>query len=112
MRVALGEAGGDLGGREIGDFRALEAGDGAAIVARAATLRQLEAGAGEEGVSRSVMDLWRIPSLRATFIAGGIIGSAQDLFQFYMPVYGHAVGLSASAIGTVLGAVIASNAGY
>ena len=59
-------------------------------------------GAGEEGVSRSVMDLWRIPSLRATFIAGGIIGSAQDLFQFYMPVYGHSAGLSASAIGIVL----------
>ena len=53
----------------------------------------------------SVLELWRIPSLRATFIAGGIIGSAQDLFQFYMPVYGHAVGLSASAIGTVLGMV-------
>ena len=54
---------------------------------------------------KRVMDLWRIPALRATFIAGGIIGSAQDLFQFYMPVYGHAVGLSASAIGTVLGMV-------
>ena len=53
----------------------------------------------------SVLDLWRIPSLRSTFIAGGIIGSAQDLFQFYMPVYGHAVGLSASAIGTILGMV-------
>lgn len=52
-----------------------------------------------------VLDLWRIPQLRATFIAGAIIGSAQDLFQFYMPVYGHAVGLSASAIGTVLGMV-------
>ena len=61
--------------------------------------------AGEAGMSRSVLDLWRIPSLRATFIAGGIIGSAQDLFQFYMPVYGHAIGLSASAIGTVLGMV-------
>jgi MFS-type transporter involved in bile tolerance (Atg22 family) len=43
--------------------------------------------------------------LRSTFIAGAIIGSAQDLFQFYMPVYGHAVGLSASAIGAVLGMV-------
>jgi predicted MFS family arabinose efflux permease len=52
-----------------------------------------------------VLDLWRIPQLRSTFIAGAIIGSAQDLFQFYMPVYGHAVGLSASAIGTVLGMV-------
>ena len=54
---------------------------------------------------RKVMDLWRIPALRSTFIAGGIIGSAQDLFQFYLPVYGHAVGLSASAIGMVLGMV-------
>ncbi|MGH8637785.1 MAG: MFS transporter [Burkholderiales bacterium] len=52
-----------------------------------------------------VLDLWRIPRLRSTFVAGAIIGSAQDLFQFYMPVYGHAVGLSASAIGAVLGMV-------
>ena len=60
----------------------------------------------EEATTKpSVMDLWRIPALRSTFIAGGIIGSAQDLFQFYMPVYGHAVGLSASAIGTVIGMV-------
>lgn len=50
-----------------------------------------------------VLELWRLPELRSTFIAGAIIGSAQDLFQFYMPVYGHAVGLSASAIGTVVG---------
>ncbi len=61
--------------------------------------------AGEARTPKSVFDLWRIPALRATFIAGGIIGSAQDLFQFYMPVYGHAVGLSASAIGMVLGMV-------
>ncbi len=50
-----------------------------------------------------VLDLWRLPALRTTLIAGGVIGSAKDLFQFYMPVYGHAIGLSASAIGTVLG---------
>jgi predicted MFS family arabinose efflux permease len=51
----------------------------------------------------SVLDLWRIPSLRITIIAAGIVGSAQDLFQFYMPIYGHAIDLSASAIGTILG---------
>ena len=28
--------------------------------------------------------------------------TGQDLFQFYMPIYGHSVGLSASAIGVVL----------
>ncbi len=55
-----------------------------------------------------VMELLRIRELRATYIAGGIIGSAQNLFQFYMPVYGHSLGLSASAIGTVLGMVALS----
>jgi MFS family permease len=64
-----------------------------------------EEGKGDGEGRKSVFDLWRIPALRATFIAGAIIGSAQDLFQFYMPVYGHSVGLSASAIGTVLGMV-------
>ncbi len=48
-------------------------------------------------------DLWRIPSLRDTFIASGFISAGWDLFQFYFPVYGHSIGLSASAIGTVLG---------
>jgi len=57
------------------------------------------------GQHGSVVDLWRIADLRSTFIAGGIIGSAKDLFQFYLPIYGHGVGLSASAIGTVLSMV-------
>jgi MFS family permease len=52
---------------------------------------------------RKALDLWRIPVLRNTFIASGIISSAWDLFQFYLPVYGYSIGLSASAIGTVLG---------
>jgi predicted MFS family arabinose efflux permease len=51
----------------------------------------------------SVLELWRMPSLRITMIAAGIVGSAQDLFQFYMPIYGRAIDLSASAIGTILG---------
>jgi MFS family permease len=55
------------------------------------------------GVKRNILDLWRTPVLRNTFIASGIISSAHDLFMFYMPVYGHAIGLSASAIGTVVG---------
>ena len=67
--------------------------------------RSVKLPVGESEKRRSIMDLWRIPALRTTFIAGGIIGSAQDLFQFYMPVYGHSIGLSASAIGAVLGMV-------
>ncbi|HEV7391956.1 MAG TPA: MFS transporter [Burkholderiales bacterium] len=52
---------------------------------------------------RSALDLWQDRTLRKTFIASGIISSAWDLFQFYFPVYGHSVGLSASAIGAILG---------
>jgi predicted MFS family arabinose efflux permease len=47
--------------------------------------------------------LFANPVLRRTLIASAIAVTAQDLFQFYMPIYGHSVGLSASAIGVVLG---------
>lgn len=60
------------------------------------------AGAAARG---SVLDLWRMPTVRMTIIAAGVVGSAQDLFQFYLPIYGHSIGLSASAIGTILGLV-------
>ena len=59
----------------------------------------------EAAAGGSVLDLWRMPSVRMTIIAAGVVGSAQDLFQFYLPIYGHSIGLSASAIGTILGVV-------
>lgn len=47
-------------------------------------------------------NLLAIPALRRALIAGAMAVTGQDLFQFYMPIYGHSVGLSASAIGVVL----------
>lgn len=47
-------------------------------------------------------------ALRRTLILSAIILTGTDLFQFYMPIYGHAAGLSASAIGIVLGAFAAA----
>ena len=40
--------------------------------------------------------------LRHTLITGAVILTAIDLFYFYMPIYGHSIGLSASMIGIVL----------
>lgn len=40
--------------------------------------------------------------LRRTLITSAVILTGIDLFQFYMPIYGHHAGLSASAIGIVL----------
>lgn len=51
----------------------------------------------------SVKDLLGSPSLRRTFFTSGLIISGIDLFNFYMPLYGHSIGLSASVIGTILG---------
>lgn len=52
----------------------------------------------------NALDLWKRPVLRDTFIVGGVVLSALELFSFYMPIYGHSVGLSATAIGFVMSA--------
>ena len=55
-----------------------------------------------DAAQNRVLDLWKMPKLRSAFIASGILSAAWDLFQFYFPIYGHSIGLSASVIGTVL----------
>lgn len=54
--------------------------------------------------AQRAMDLWKMPRLRVAFIASGILSAAWDLFQFYFPIYGHSIGLSATVIGAVLSA--------
>ena len=56
----------------------------------------------EDKPGQSALDLLRIPALRCTFIAGGLSSGAWDLYSFFMPLYGHHLGLSASAIGTIM----------
>ncbi len=43
-----------------------------------------------------------IPALRRTLIMSGVTLTGIELFSFYFPVYGRAIGLSASAIGLVM----------
>ncbi len=56
-----------------------------------------------EDHGRSVKDLLGNAYLRRTFITGGLIITGIDLYNFYMPIYGRSIGLSASTIGVVLG---------
>lgn len=58
---------------------------------------------GEEPGTRRMIDLIRVPALRRMLILSGVVMAGVDLFQLYFPIYGHSVGLSASAIGVVLG---------
>jgi MFS family permease len=57
-----------------------------------------------ESAGNGMFDLLKIRPLRNPLIASGIISSAWDLYQFFLPIYGRAQGLSATLIGTVLSA--------
>ena len=44
------------------------------------------------------------PEIRRMLATSGLVQLGMDLFQFYIPIYGHDIGLSGTAIGTVLSA--------
>jgi len=76
-----------------------------AIVLSALGSRWLpETRGGPAPAGSAASDLLRIRPLRNALIASAIVSSAWDLFQFFMPIYGRAQGLSATAIGTVMSA--------
>jgi MFS family permease len=56
----------------------------------------------------NLMQLVRIAPLCRTLLTGAIIFSGVDLLSFYLPIYGHSIGLSASTIGIILGAYAAA----
>jgi MFS family permease len=57
---------------------------------------------GGEAHGGHVRELIHNKPLRRTLITGAVVLTGTDLFQFYMPIYGRSVALSASAIGVVL----------
>lgn len=57
-----------------------------------------------EARAGGLFDLLKIRTLRHTLITSGIVSSAWDVYQFVMPIYGHSLGMSATAIGLVLSA--------
>ncbi len=61
-----------------------------------------------DAVRRRMIDLFQIPDLRRIMLASAVVMTGLDLFQLYMPLYAHSVGLTASAIGLILGAYAAA----
>ena len=56
-----------------------------------------------DGAQRSAWELFANAELRRVFLVTGLLAAAWDLFVFVMPIYGTAIGLSASTIGLILG---------
>jgi len=55
-----------------------------------------------------VRDLFSDPDMRRVLIAGAVVMTGIDLFQLYLPLYGHDAGLTATAIGMIMGAAAAA----
>lgn len=62
----------------------------------------------ESRAEHRMSDLLQDAKLRRIFLASGLYMAGLDLFQLFMPLYGHSIGLSASAIGLILGAFAAA----
>ena len=50
----------------------------------------------------SIRDTLADPAILRILVTSSLVQVGQDLYQFYLPIYGHGIGLSASAIGAVL----------
>lgn len=59
-------------------------------------------GESKEEASRSFMDLLGYRPLRSVLITSGIILTGIGIYEFYFPIFGKHIGLSASAIGIIL----------
>lgn len=55
-----------------------------------------------EGPRGNAMDLLRMPPLRRQIVITGLLMAAWELYLFYVPIYGHTIGLSPSTIGIIL----------
>lgn len=60
--------------------------------------------AGKEAVAQGVFSVLREKELRRVLMTSAVTMTAADLFQLYVPLYAHSVGLTASVIGLVMGA--------
>lgn len=67
--------------------------------------RRLDVNAATQTTKRqNTFELLKEPLLRRAIIVSGLITTGWDLFGFYVPIYGHSIGLNASTIGNILGA--------
>jgi MFS family permease len=52
---------------------------------------------------KSALELLQSAPLRQAIVVSGLVVTGWDLYTFYVPIYGHSIGLSASSIGAILG---------
>jgi MFS family permease len=113
--LGLGYAGGHFAGPVIAGYAIQYIGYAAGYLTLAtfalialpliALNKRLDVGrGGSSAKGRSVLELLSAPTLRRVVLVSGLVTTGWDLFGFYVPIYGHSIGLAASTIGNMLGA--------
>jgi MFS family permease len=62
------------------------------------------AAAGGPQAPRNMKDLLALPAMRIALLSNAAVMTGLDLFNLYMPIYGHSLGFSATTIGLIMGA--------
>jgi MFS family permease len=62
------------------------------------------AAAGGPQAPRNMKDLLALPAMRNALLSNAAVMTGLDLFNLYMPIYGHSLGFSATTIGLIMGA--------
>jgi MFS family permease len=60
--------------------------------------------AGGPQAPRNMKDLLALPAMRIALLSNAAVMTGLDLFNLYMPIYGHSLGFSATTIGLIMGA--------
>lgn len=53
---------------------------------------------------RNMKDLLALPAMRNALLSNAAVMAGLDLFNLYMPIYGHSLGFTATTIGLIMGA--------
>ena len=64
--------------------------------------RMLHGGSERSGPGESILRILADRKVRRVLIISSLVQFGLDLFQFYLPIYAHSLGLSATAIGLIL----------
>ena len=62
----------------------------------------LPGGKRRAGPAGTITGMLAAPNVRRVLVTSGLVQLGVDLFQFYLPIYGYAINLSASEIGVIL----------
>lgn len=77
---------------------------GLVVVARRHTIPHTAPASTGVQAPRNMKDLLALPAMRNALLSNAAVMTGLDLFNLYMPIYGHSLGFTATTIGLIMGA--------